>query len=368
MIELKVKLPGGIEYPITAGAGWPDYIKSAILKRKHSRIFIVSQRNLDDLIVGPFLSRWADLLGSDARERLFLMVEGEEAKQFTHLEQVYNQLIRQGIDRHAAIFALGGGVVGDFAGFVAATILRGVAFYQFPTTLLAAVDSSVGGKVAVNVALGKNMVGAFYQPRMVCCNTDHFLTLSEREWRCGLAEMIKHAFLDPEGRLLGELRTHMGHLRDPQSDPFHRCLLDSIAFKAGVVSQDEHEHGLRAILNLGHTTAHALESLTHYQRFAHGEAVSRGLFTMLLLSRRLAGLSQEDFETMRSMLEALELPLDTAGLVAGDLYHHMLYDKKSVAGSPRFILLAAPGRPLMGQEVTEADFRLAWDEQKERYG
>lgn len=333
-----------------------------------SRLFVLSQEGLDDAVIAPFLKATADLFDGPPEDRVLQIRQGEAAKHINNLAPVYNRLIEADADRKSCLVALGGGVVGDFTGFVAATLLRGVAYVQIPTTLLAAVDSSVGGKTAVNVDRGKNMVGAFYQPRFVYFNTELLRTLPEREWVCGLAEMIKHGCLEASGRILADLEEHAEELRDPGADALRRAVLDSAGFKAEVVRQDEREGGLRAILNLGHTTAHALESLTHYERFSHGEAVSRGLVTALLLSRNTTGLAPDVTERYLKLMERLGMPRDTANFSADDILDHMRFDKKAVRGVPRYVLLAGPGDARFGVEVPADEFRRAWDEQRERFG
>lgn len=288
---------------------------------------------------------------------------GESSKHLDHLGPVYNSLIERGVDRRSIILALGGGVVGDFAGFVAATILRGIPFIQIPTTLLAMVDSSVGGKVAVNTGLGKNMVGAFYHPGLVWCNLNTLQTLPDTEWSCGLAEMAKHAALETSGKLRKALIHSAGNVRDPET--LAPRIIESMAVKAFVVARDEKEAGLRACLNLGHTTAHGIESLTDYGRFSHGQAVSRGLVTALLLSGNRgysAKLVQENLE----MMESLNLPMDTAGLEASDLWQHMKYDKKNVEGQIRFVLFGKDGLDL-SVPVSYEDFAAAWNDQKDKW-
>ncbi len=333
-----------------------------------SRLFVISQEGLDDTVIAPFLKAAGDLFDGEAERRVLRIRQGESAKHIDNLAPIYNRLIEADADRKSCLIALGGGVVGDFTGFVAATLLRGVSFVQIPTTLLAAVDSSVGGKTAVNVDRGKNMVGAFYQPRFVYFNTELLRTLPEREWVCGLAEMIKHGCLEASGRITADLEQNADDLRDPSSDALRSAVLDSAGFKAEVVRQDEREGGLRAILNLGHTTAHALESLTQYARFSHGEAVSRGLVTALLLSRNVCGLAPDVIERYLKLMDRLKMPRDTANFSAQQILEHMRFDKKAVRGVPRYVLLAGPGEARFGMEVAPEEFRRAWDEQRERFG
>ena len=334
-----------------------------------SQFFLISQSGIETSVIMPFLEALrAHIPGGISDDRVILIGQGEASKHLTRLGAVYNRLIELDVDRKSCLIALGGGVVGDFTGFVAATLLRGISFVQIPTTLLAAVDSSVGGKTAVNVDRGKNMVGAFYQPRFVYFNTQFLSTLPETEWICGLAEMVKHACLDDSGVLLKHLEAHAEQLRDPANPQLRAAVLQSAGFKARIVSQDEREGGLRAVLNLGHTTAHAIESLTGYKRFSHGEAVARGLVTALFLSRRVTGLSDAAVERYLKLFARLGLPGDTAGFSPVQVLDHMRFDKKSVRGIPRFVLLRTPGDPVYGVKIIEADFLAAFAEQAERFG
>ncbi|MBW7859275.1 MAG: 3-dehydroquinate synthase, partial [Leptonema sp. (in: Bacteria)] len=271
----------------------------------------------------------------------------------------------------------GGGVVGDLAGFVAATLLRGITFVQVPSTLLSMVDSSVGGKVAVNVNTGKNMVGAFYQPKLVYSNLNYLQTLPPKEWICGLAEMVKHSFLTENESIYASLVESAKSLQqnENKSAPFSWLepnelaarIRESVSVKAAIVAEDETEQGIRATLNLGHTTAHAIESLQHYTGMTHGEAVSRGLVTALYLSKNI-GLSDQEFESMIELMHTLGLPLDTAGFEADQLFEHTKFDKKNQLGQIRFVLLKKRGQPVWGQPITISEFRQAWALQKKRFG
>ena len=356
-------------YHIYVENGWKEPLLSEIRRVSRGEIFLISQKGLENCVMSSLLEYLRPLFPNiNPSDRLFYLEVGEENKHLDRLGSVYNWLLEKGADRKITILAVGGGVVGDFAGFVAATFQRGVDFIQLPSTLLAAVDSSVGGKVAVNVKYGKNMVGAFHQPRLVYFNSELLRTLPEKEWICGLAELLKHSFLQKSGTLLKILRGNAKNIRDTSSTELQRVLMESIRVKAEIVEEDEKELGARAFLNLGHTTAHSIESVTRYTRFSHGEAVSRGLVTMLLLSRRICGLSSESELEMIDLMREYLLPLDTAGLSAEDLYADMKYDKKSVSGEPKFVLLEERGRPVRDQRVSKELFRDAWEEQKSRFG
>lgn len=367
---IMVRPAGAPEYPVFVERDWERLFADGMIEAlQPTKLFVLSQRSLqrpvlDDLI--PRLNRY--LPGGADDPRLLYMGEGEDAKRFSELESLLSAMVRGGVDRRSLLLACGGGVVGDFGGFAAALLLRGISFVQLPTTLLAAVDSSVGGKTAVNIGVGKNMVGAFHHPRLVYFNQSLLRTLPERERRCGLAEMVKHACLAEGGQLLSDLERDREKLRDPGSAELNAAIRDSIRFKASIVAADEREAGLRGVLNLGHTTGHAIESLTGYGAVLHGEAVARGLVTALLLSRRLMGFPGGECERVLKLMSALELPGDTLGLSARALYEHMQFDKKTKGDSIRFVLLRAIGQPLFDQPVSFADFSACWQEQQEIYG
>lgn len=361
---LRVSPSASSEYDIFFKNDWQGPLLNDLLS-KYSRIFVITQKNIRRLY---FDNLEKNLSISIPQNQVLEIEDGETAKHISNLLRVYNDLIKAQLDRHSCIVALGGGVVGDFAGFVAATILRGVHFAQFPTTLLASVDSSVGGKVAVNVDQGKNMVGSFYQPDFVYCNLSVLHTLENREWYCGLAEMCKHAFLDHTGELFSGIKKNQMDMKNPDSDGLKKAIFDSASFKAKIVEQDEKEKGLRAILNLGHTTAHALESLTGYSSFSHGEAVSRGLVTALLLSEYLYQVDANKIEQYIKLMLDLNLPCDTFGFSAEEIQHHMQFDKKSSSGSPRFVLINNDFKPVINQQINQDDFTKIWMMQKDRFG
>ncbi|HEX5399542.1 MAG TPA: 3-dehydroquinate synthase, partial [Verrucomicrobiae bacterium] len=264
----------------------------------------------------------------------------------------YNQLAAHRLERTSFIVALGGGVVGDLAGFVAATYLRGIAFIQVPTTLLAQVDSSVGGKVGVNLKAGKNLVGAFYQPKLVVCDLDTLKTLPEREFRAGLAEVIKYGIIY-DAKLFAELERDLPKLlrRDPKT--LARVIARCCEIKAEVVGRDETEGGQRAILNFGHTIGHAIENISGYGKVLHGEAISIGQVAAAKLSRGLLGLPQRDVERIENLFRRASLPVKTR-LIAPQrqkLLNAMRLDKKVSGGEITFVLARKIGHVEYGQRV-----------------
>jgi 3-dehydroquinate synthase len=280
---------------------------------------------------------------------------GESAKSLKTVQACYDRLAGHKLERKSFIVALGGGVVGDLAGFVAATYLRGVAFVQVPTTLLAAVDSSVGGKVGVNLRAGKNLVGAFHQPRLVLCDLDTLATLPKREFRAGLAEVIKYGIIY-DAALFQRLECDLPKLlhREPKTlaDVVARCC----AIKAEVVAQDETESGLRAILNFGHTIGHALEAISHYGKYLHGEAISIGQVLAAELSAELLGLPPKDAARIGQLFRRAGLPtqINLTAQQRARLLAAMQLDKKVSAGEIRFVLARKLGCVEYGHQVPAA--------------
>jgi 3-dehydroquinate synthase len=283
---------------------------------------------------------------------LITVPAGETSKSLKTVQACYDQLAALRLERKSFIVALGGGVVGDLAGFVAATYLRGIAFVQVPTTLLAQVDSSVGGKVGVNLKAGKNLVGAFYQPRLVLCDLDTLGTLPAREYRAGLAEVIKYGIIYDDA-LFRRLEREMDKLLERDTDTLAAVVARCCGIKAEVVQQDETESGLRAILNFGHTIGHALEAISHYGKYLHGEAISIGQVAAAGLSARQLGLSQAEVTRISELLRRAGLPT-AVRLTPGaqkKLIKAMQLDKKVSGGEIKFVLARRIGKVEFGQRV-----------------
>ena len=287
---------------------------------------------------------------------------GETAKRLKQVESCFNQLAAHRIERKSFVVALGGGVVGDLAGFVAASYLRGIPFVQVPTTLLAQVDSSVGGKTGVNLAAGKNLVGAFYQPRLVLCDLATFRTLPDREFRAGLAEVIKYG-ITYDAELFARLERDMAKILRRDADSLAHIVARSCEIKAEVVSQDETESGLRAILNFGHTIGHAIEAITAYGRYLHGEAISIGQVAAAHLSAELSGLPTQGVERIRALFVAAGLPvnIELSSAQRTRLLAAMTLDKKVSAGEIKFVLAERIGKVVWGQKVPTAAVHRALD-------
>ena len=287
---------------------------------------------------------------------LWTVPPGESTKSLHQFSDGLDHLASLQLDRRSLIIVLGGGVVGDLAGFLAACYLRGLRLVQVPTTLLAQVDSSVGGKTGINLPEGKNLVGAFHQPRLVLCDTGLLATLPDREFRAGLAEVVKYGIIR-DARLFSTLEREHADLRQP--DLLERIIARCCRIKAEVVAEDEREGGLRAILNFGHTVGHALEALTRYRTYLHGEAVSIGQVAATRLSVRHAGLSPQAGDRITRLLSALGLPVSvsldperTDRLLAA-----MRKDKKTEAGIPRFVLAERIGKAVPGFAPEESLLR-----------
>ncbi len=281
---------------------------------------------------------------------------GERAKRIQMVERCYEQLAKHRLERKSFIVALGGGVVGDLAGFVAASYLRGIDFVQVPTTLLAQVDSSVGGKVGVNLKAGKNLVGAFHQPRLVLCDVDTLATLPQRELRAGLAEVIKYGIIYDRA-FFERLEGNLPQLLKLDSETLAGVVARCCEIKAEVVGKDERESGLRAILNFGHTVGHALEAISGYGKYLHGEAISIGQVAAARLSNAFAGLPADEATRIENAFTQAGLPVNVR-LKQPDLVRlarAMQLDKKVSGGDVRFVLARRIGEVVWGQKVSLED-------------
>ena len=310
-------------------------------------------------VVAPlYLKSVAEALRSAGAEVIEVVLpDGEEHKTWQTLNLVFDGLVSAHCDRHTTIVALGGGVVGDIAGLAAAVYQRGIPFIQVPTTLLAQVESSVGGKTAVNHPLGKNMVGAFHQPRAVIADVSTLDTLPVRELRAGLAEVIKHGVIrDPA--FFDWLEANIDHLLARDPDALVHAVVRSCEIKAEVVGQDERETGLRAILNFGHTFGHAIESALGYGHWVHGEAVGAGMVMAADLSARVGMISKTQAGRIRDLVARAGLPVaGPAGLTADRYLELMAVDKKAAAGKIRFVLLEGLGSAVVRADIPEPAVR-----------
>jgi 3-dehydroquinate synthase len=315
------------------------------------RCAVITDSNVAAKLSKPAL---ASLKAAGFEPVLITVPPGETSKDLKLVQSCYDQLAHHRLERKSFVIALGGGVVGDLAGFVAATYLRGIAFVQVPTTLLAQVDSSVGGKVGVNLKAGKNLVGAFYQPRVVLCDLDTLKTLPQREFRAGLAEVIKYGIIYDQA-LFQKLERDLPKLLKLEPNTLATVVARCCAIKADVVGQDETESGLRAILNFGHTIGHAIEAISGYGTYLHGEAISIGQVAAAELSAALSGLPPSDVERIANLFRESGLPtsIRLGAQQRKKLFGAMKLDKKVSAGEIKFVLAERIGKVLWGQKVPQ---------------
>ncbi|HTW87402.1 MAG TPA: 3-dehydroquinate synthase [Candidatus Binataceae bacterium] len=343
---------GARSYPVHVGTGILDSIGTLALEAGLSggRVAIVTDSNVAPL----YLSRVATALDTAKFDPITIEIAaGESSKSLAMLESIYDRLVAANFERGAAVFALGGGVVGDLAGFAAATYLRGVPLVQVPTTLVAQVDSALGGKTGVNHRLAKNLIGAFYEARMVVADVDTLGTLGEREFREGLAEVIKYGAI-MDAPLLDDLERGRDAIAARDRRELERLVELSLRHKASVVERDEREAGLRRILNFGHTVGHALEAAAGYNRYLHGEAVAIGMVAAARLSETYAGLSSDESERLRTLIAQAGLPVELPAGWAGEEFARALnLDKKRAGDKIEFVLLDRLGHALTRRIVCE---------------
>jgi 3-dehydroquinate synthase len=312
----------------------------------HAQVFVLTSP--------PIRKHWGGPLRKNLRKaghevELLMMPDGERAKNLAQLEKLGAKLMSYGADRHSVLVALGGGVVGDVGGFLASVFMRGIPVVQVPTTLLAQVDSAIGGKTGVNLAAGKNLLGTFYQPSAVLADPDVLATLPEREYRSGLFEAMKYGVIRNPA-ILDLMEENRQALLQRRSELLETLITECIRIKADVVSGDERESGERVILNFGHTVGHALEAETNYKRFLHGEAVGWGM-----IAASIIGVSMEVTEE-KTAQRIIDLVLSYGPLPKVDVnpkrvYGRLLADKKSVGGVPRFVLASAIGHTEVANDV-----------------
>lgn len=345
--EILVETPG-TTYPIHVGTGLIDRIGA---KCKNiglgNRCLVIS----NDRVAKLYGARIRESLeGSGFLPTLVPLPEGEQEKNWDRAGWLLDRCVEANLERTSFIVALGGGVIGDLAGFVAAVYMRGIDFVQVPTTLLAQVDASVGGKVAVNHPRGKNLLGAFHQPALVISDIETLDTLSDRELSAGMAEVVKHGLIrDPE--LYESIAADPKAFTERKPEALARAIIDSCRIKAAVVRADEREHGERAILNFGHTVGHAVEAAAGYGSYTHGEAIAIGMVAEMILSQELGGVSSEDVFRLRKTLTALNLPERPEPDVARQAGSFLMQDKKVQEGRLRLALLERIGHAVVTDAV-----------------
>ncbi len=350
MTEIKVEL-GEKSYKIFIGEKiFADCAKFICDSKKFTKkILVVTDENVFESCGEKFFSALESFGLSFAAYKI---PAGESSKTLQMAEKIYTKAIEIGLDRKSLIVALGGGVVGDLAGFVAATYLRGVPFIQVPTTLLAQVDSSVGGKTAVNHKLGKNLIGAFYQPQAVFIDLETLKTLPEREIKSGLGEVVKYGVISDE-KFFSYLEENVEKILSRDLKVMEKIICRSCEIKAEVVAQDEKENNLRRILNFGHTIAHAVELETDYKKYRHGEAVAIGMIGAALISQQLEKISASEIRRLENLILKLNLVTKAEGCDVEKLFQATFRDKKTVGGKVNWVLMNKIGAVEISAEVPE---------------
>jgi 3-dehydroquinate synthase len=346
MQTLTVQL-GERSYPIHIGPGLLGRVDLIAPHLAQPRVAVVTNTTVAPL----YLERLsATLRAGGVAVTPVVLPDGEAYKNWETLNRIFDALLTQRAERKTTLIALGGGVIGDMTGFAAACYQRGVPFIQIPTTLLSQVDSSVGGKTGINHPLGKNMIGAFYQPKAVLADTDTLKTLPPRELSAGLAEVIKYGLIW-DADFLAWLETGMGALRALDPAAITQAIYRSCEIKAQVVGQDEREGGIRAILNLGHTFGHAIETGMGYGTWLHGEAVAAGMVMAAQTSQRMGWLTEADVVRARALIRAAGLPDVAPDLGVATYLDYMGHDKKVESGKLRFVLLKRLGEAVITGDV-----------------
>lgn len=347
MIRIPVGTAAG-EYQVLVGRGLLGELAGLLEEQGlHGRVRLIA----DDSVYQVLGERVAGGLSAAGRSvELYRVAPGEPSKSLEESSRIYDWLVETGTERRDLVLALGGGVVGDLAGFVAATFLRGLRLVQLPTSLLAQVDSSVGGKVAVNHPRGKNLIGAFYPPSLVVADLDSLTSLPRRELSAALGEVVKHGLvLDQEYFHL--LEREGDALLEPGAEAMSAVVTRSVELKAGVVQADEREAGLRAVLNYGHTIGHGVEGATDYSVYRHGEAVAIGMAGAARMAVEMGMLPAEVAERQDRLLARLGLPLTCPGVDPGRILETMLHDKKASQGKLAWVLLEGIGRAAVRRDV-----------------
>ncbi len=342
-------------YNIMIGSGILKDIGKMLEKFEFSRkIALISNPTVYKLY-GKTVSDAIKESGYDLIE--VIIPDGEEYKSLAYTEKIYEALLKARLDRKSALIALGGGVIGDITGFAASTYMRGIDFIQAPTTLLAQVDSSVGGKTGVNHPLGKNMIGAFWQPRLVWVDTATLETLPQREFLSGLGEVIKYGAIWDE-EFFAYLETNRDKILKLEPFAMTHIIRRSCEIKSEVVSRDERESGLRAILNYGHTIGHAIETITGYTKYLHGEAVTIGMYMEAKLSQQLGFIDNKEVLRIKALIDSYGLPSEMPGEIQiNDLMESMQIDKKTVAGKMHFVLPEKVGSVRIHGGITADDIK-----------
>ena len=356
MIEITVDL-GDRSYPVKIGSGCLK--TEAILPYlSGTQVLVVSNETIAPIYMDALVKK---LQSEGADVDSLVLADGERYKSLDTLTLIFDHLIERRHNRKTTLIALGGGVIGDMTGFAAACYLRGVAFIQVPTTLLSQVDSSVGGKTAVNHPCGKNMIGAFYQPQAVFIDTNTLNTLPDTEYSAGLAEVIKYGLI-ADADFFTWLEQNITSLMNREEDALNHAIAVSCQTKANVVSADETEQGVRAILNLGHTFGHAIEAAQHYKEWLHGEAVGAGMVMAADLSYRQGLIALEDLDRIRDLISRANLPVTPPDNIGRETFLSLMgLDKKVLDGRLRLILLKSIGKAFVTTDISMPDLHAVLD-------
>ena len=355
----KVKVELGINsYDIYIGDALSDELKNFVSNAKFSKkALLVTDTNVKKIFSGEIMLA---LESAGLEVKLVTIPAGETSKCLAEAEKIYTAAIEFGLDRKSAIFALGGGVIGDLTGFIAATYLRGVPFVQIPTSLLAQVDSSVGGKVAVNHQLGKNLIGAFHQPKAVFIDLNMLNTLLSREIASGLGEIVKYGVIN-DSDLFKYLEDNAYQTLALENEVMEHIIARSCEIKAEVVSKDEKEGGLRRILNFGHTMAHAIEEASGYSKYTHGEAVAIGMIGAARISNNLGRIDEATFNRLQALIDKLGMVSKAQNCDIDHMFNAIFRDKKTINGKIYWVLMDEIGKVSIVSDVPDDVVKSAFE-------
>ncbi len=358
MNKRKILVPlGNKSYAVKIEAGILNNISTELLKigiKSNRKILVISNEEISNLYIEEFLK---DLKGSNFEAQICLIKAGESHKNLETLSEIYNVAFEFGLDRNSLMIALGGGIVGDITGLAAATWLRGIEYIQIPTTLLSMVDSSVGGKTAVNHPKGKNLIGAFHQPKAVFIDPETLKTLPKREFNAGMAEVIKYGVIKDKSLFeFLENEKNKNKLTNLENKSLIKIINNSIKTKSHIVSEDEKEHGIRAILNYGHSFGHVIENLCGYGEFLHGEAISIGMKIAGDIALEKGLWSKEESTRQENLIESYGLPTQIPKINKENILTILMGDKKVRNGKMRFILPKGIGEVDIYEDIEDALF------------
>ncbi len=350
MVVITVNLPH-TSYDIYIGSGLLKDVGSILFQKiKPSTCIIISNYTVANIYLDAVKK---SLLNQDVEVKSILVEDAETAKSLDVANKIFQQLVSLSVDRDACIIALGGGVIGDLAGFVASTYMRGITYVQIPTTLLAQVDSAIGGKVAVDLEKGKNLIGSFYQPVLVISDVQVLQTLPERQLKSGIAEVIKYGLIFDK-KLFDYIKTNINKILRKDSNILEHVVIECSKIKASIIESDEKEQGIRSILNFGHTLGHALETITNYSQYSHGEAIAIGMIFSSLLSLRFHNIDIDEYNEIEQLIKQAQLPHTIShNYDEQKLLTLMKHDKKVKNNQIRLILLSSIGQVYLYDQVTD---------------